>query len=393
MGVLPDYLGVKAFGVKMGVILEGDDIVEEVCKSVAQCYADGLIDDGDILCVKESVVARAQNNYVSKEEIAKDVREKLGLTKSSNLGILYPIASRNRFVPILEGLVKAVPKGKVTIHFSYPRDCVGNQIAPEYLHQLVGIDLNREKLAYADSNTIDFNHPSTGVNYLELYGKIAKTEGCTPDIFLSNDTFQLINHQVDGIVVSCIHDADEVLERIKEKFANSITLKDLCNNSESSAWSEWGLLGSNMHSDKELKLAPREASKVALKIQSKVKKRLGKTVEVIVFGDGAYMDPTTKIYELADPVCSFGCTDGLIKLRTGIKYKYFVGKLSSQGKKRQEIEEIIQQEKQKSRELDDMSMEGTTPRKLHDIVASLADLLTGSADAGTPLVVVKGLLK
>ena len=105
------------------------------------------------------------------------------------------------------------------------------------------------------------------------------------------------------------------------------------------------------------------------------------------------MDPTTKIYELADPVCSFCCTDGLIKLRTGIKYKYFVGKLSSLGMKKQEIEKVIEQEKQKTRELDDMSMEGTTPRKLHDIVASLADLLTGSADAGTPLVVVKGLLK
>jgi protein involved in polysaccharide export with SLBB domain len=148
-----------------------------------------------------------------------------------------------------------------------------------------------------------------------------------------------------------------------------------------------------MHSDKELKLAPREASKVAQKLQLKVKEQLGKTVEVIIFGDGAYMDPSTKIYELADPVCSFGCTKGLVKLRTGIKYKYFVGKLSSQGKTKKEIESIIEQEKQKTHELDDISMEGTTPRKLHDVVGSLADLLTGSADAGTPLVVVKSLLK
>ncbi|MFA7398751.1 MAG: coenzyme F420-0:L-glutamate ligase [Candidatus Bathyarchaeia archaeon] len=393
MGALPDYIGVTAFGVKMGVILEGDDIVEETYKSVAQCHADGLISDGDILCIKESVVARAQNNYVSKEEIAKDVREKLGLTESSNLGILYPIVSRNRFVPILEGLVKAVPKGKITIQFSYPRDCVGNQIAPENLHQTRGIDLNSEKIVYTDPNSCNFNHPSTGVNYLELYAKIAKAEGVTSEIYLSNDPYQLINHKVDGIIVSCIHDADEMLQKIKEKFENSITLKDICNNPRNLAWSEWGVLGSNMHSDKELKLAPREASKVAQKLQLKVKEQLGKTVEVIIFGDGAYMDPSTKIYELADPVCSFGCTKGLVKLRTGIKYKYFVGKLSSQGKTKKEIESIIEQEKQKTHELDDISMEGTTPRKLHDVVGSLADLLTGSADAGTPLVVVKSLLK
>jgi Fe-S cluster biosynthesis and repair protein YggX len=392
MGLLPDYIGVKAFGVKMGVILEGDDIVEEVFKVVSMCNSDGLIDDGDILCVKESIVARSQKNYVTKDEIAKEVREKLDLNESSNLGILFPIASRNRFVPLLEGLVRAVPKGKVTIQFSFPRDCVGNQIAPEDLDQLTGIDLNKEKINYTESAACEFNHPATGVNYLDLYRQIAKSEGCTPDIFLSNDSFQLIN-QVDGIVVACIHDADKVQGKIKQKFENSITLKDLCNNESKSAWSEWGLLGTNLHSEKKIKLAPREAYKVALQIQSIIKQGLKKDVEVIVYGDGAYMDPSTKIYELADPVCSFGCTDGLIMLRKGIKYKYFVGKLCSQGKNRQEIEKIIENEKQKTFEIHDMCMEGTTPRKMQDIAASLADLISGSADAGTPLVVIKGLLK
>ncbi len=393
MPKLPDYLGVKAFGVKMGVILSGDDIAEEVYKAVEKCHRDGLIDDGDILCVKESVVARAQNNYVSKEEIAEEIKEKLSLTESDTLGILYPIASRNRFVPLLEGLAKAVPNGKVTIQFSYPRDCVGNQIAPEGLDELLGIDLNKEELAYDKPEIRGFRHPATSVNYLELYGQIVKAEGCEPDIFLSNNSYQIIKHKVDGIIVSCIHESNKILEKIKKKFKNAITLQSICNDKNKHAWSEWGLLGTNMDSDEKVKLAPRESSEVSKRIQSRVMKGIGKKVEVIVYGDGAYMDPSTKIYELADPVCSFGCTEGLKRRRTGIKYKYFVGKLHSQGKQREEIEAIIKNEKQKTYKIDDISMEGTTPRKMEDIAASLADLVSGSADAGTPLVVVKDLLK
>ncbi len=391
MGKLPDYLGVKAYGVKMGVILAGDDIAEEVFKAVKQCDADGLIDDNDILCVKESVVARAQNNYVTKEEIAKEVREKLDLTESGNLGIIFPIASRNRFVPILEALAKAVPKGSVTIQFSYPRDCVGNQIAPEGLDEQ--LNLNKEEIPYDASETVVFYHPETGVNYLDLYAKIVNTEGGKPNIFLSNNPYKILDHNVDGVIVSCIHESDKVLEKIKKKFDNAISLKDICNDNKKSAWSEWGLLGTNMYSDKEIKLAPREAVEIAAKIQSKVLEGLGKKVEVIVYGDGAYMDPSTKIYELADPVCSFGCTDGLLIRRVGVKYKYLVGKLCSQGKLRAEIEKTIEYEKEKSYKIDDMCMEGTTPRRMQDIAASLADLISGSADAGTPLVVVKDLLK
>lgn len=393
MGILPDYLGVKSYGVKMGVILEGDDIVEEVYKAVKQCDADGLIDNNDIICVKESVVARAQNNYVTKEEVAHEVREKLGLTTSDNLGILFPISSRNRFVPILEALAKAVPQGKITIQFSYPRDCVGNQIAPDELDMQLGLDLNKDEIPCDTPEILTFSHPATGVNYLELYGQIVKTAGGEPDIFLSNNPYKILDHNVDALIVSCIHESNKVLEKIKKKFENAITLKDLCNDGKKSAWSEWGLLGTNMHCDKKIKLAPREASDVASKIQSKVLENIGKKVEVIVYGDGAYMDPSTKIYELADPVCSFGCTDGVLTRRVGIKYKYLVGKLCAQGKQRDEIDTIIQNEKEKSYKIDDMCMEGTTPRRMEDIAASLADLISGSADAGTPLVVVKDLLK
>jgi F420-0:gamma-glutamyl ligase len=392
MNRLPDYLGVNAFGVKMGVILSGDDIVEEVYKVVKKCYSDDLIDDGDILCIKESIVARAQNNYVSKEEIAQEAKEKLKLTKSDNLGILFPISSRNRFVPILEGLVKSVPKGKVTIQFSYPRDCVGNQIAPENLEELFGINLNKQEVLYDTPEKSNFCHPETGVNYLELYKQIIDSAGCKSEIFLSNNLYRIIDHDVDGIIVSCIHEDKKTLDKIKKKFKNSITLRDLCNDKTKNAWCEWGLLGTNMHSDEQVKLAPRESCKIANRIQEQVLKGLGKKVEVTIYGDGAYMDPSTKIYELADPVCSFGCTNGLKRRRTGIKYKYFVGKLHCQGKQREEIESIIEKEKQKTYKINDISMEGTTPRKMEDIVGSLADLISGSADAGTPLVIVKNML-
>ncbi len=388
MTKLPSYVGTRAFGIKMGVILPGDNIVEDVYKTVKKCDEDGLIDNGDILCVTESIVARAQNNYVSKEEIGEEVREKLGLTKSNNLGVLYPIASRNRFVPILEGLTKAVPKGKVSIQFSYPRDCVGNQIAPEDLHEKLRRNLQIKEINLDELKECNFCHPATGVDYPTIYEQIIKVEGAEADIFLSNNTFKIINHKPHGIIVSNIHERKKTLEKIQKSFYNSITLQQLFNDKNKSAWSEWGLLGSNMYSKKQLKLAPRESFKIAKEIQSKVKIGIGKDVEVTIYGDGAYKDPSTGIWELADPVCSFGHTDGLNTIRKGIKYKFFVGKLHTEGKKREDIERIIEKEKQKTYKIDDISMEGTTPRKNEDIVPSLADLISGSADFGTPLVIV-----
>lgn len=388
---IPQYIGSLAFGVKMGVILAGDDIVETIYNVVKMCDEDGLIDNGDILCVTESVVARAQNNYVTRIEIAEEVREKLNLTEKDNLGILYPIASRNRFVPILEGLAKAVHSGTVTIQFSFPRDCVGNQLVPEDFDRYLNKDLSDE-ISSDKLRKIKFYHPATGINYIELYNEIIEKEGAKPNIFLSNNPTRIVSYRPDGIIVSSIHEREKDLQKIKKKFENAITLKDLCNNTKKTAWSEWGLLGSNLHSDDFIKLAPRKSFEVAKAIQSKIWKRISKKLEVLIYGDGAYKDPSTGIYELADPVCSFGHTDGIITKRKGIKYKYFVGVLRSQGKSREEINKFIQMEKKKSFKIDDVSMEGTTPRKIEDIAASLADLVSGSADAGTPLVVIKNLI-
>ncbi len=392
MKKFPSYLGVKAFGVKIGAILPGDNIVEEVSKAVKKCHEDYLIDDGDIICVKESIVARAQDNFILKEDIGIEVREKLNLNESDTLGILFPIASRNRFIPLLEGFVTAVPKGKIVIQFSYPRDCVGNQIAPEELEEELGINLSKEELLADQLQKYDFRHPATGVNYLAAYEEIIKKANVEAEIFLSNNKFKILDHKPKGIIVSCIHERDSLTEKIKKFFENTITMQDLFNDSSKNAWSEWGLLGTNMYSDDKIKLPPRESFNVSKAIQKAIKDTTGKKVEVTIYGDGAYMDPSTGIYELADPVVSFGHSDGMNRKRVGIKYKFFVGTLHSQGKKRGEIEEIIDEQKQKTYEIDDISMEGTTPRKLEDIAGSLADLLSGSADAGTPLVIIKGLL-
>ncbi len=388
---IPNYIGPLAFGVKMGVILPGDDIIDSVYDAVKKCDADGLIDDGDILCVTESVVAKAQNNYVSKKEIAEEVKRKLNLTAKDNLGILYPIASRNRFVPILESLARAVPEGEITLQFSFPTDCVGNQLVPDTLDKQLNRNVSTDEIPFDELQRIRFYHPATGVDYVALYRKIIEKEGAKPNIFLSNDPRTITKYMPDGIIVSCIHNRRKILQQMKERFSNTIALDELHNEPANHAWSEWGLLGCNLHSAELIKLAPRESFKVARNIQAKIRDAIGKNMEVLVYGDGAYKDPSTGIYELADPVCSFGHTDGLITRRKGIKYKYFVGLLLSQGKNRKEIEQCIEKEKRKSYKIDDDSMEGTTPRKLEDIAASLADLVSGSADAGTPLVVIKNL--
>ncbi len=391
MKKFPSYLGVKAFGIKIGAILPGDNIVDEVSKTIKKCYEDNLIDDGDIICVKESIVARAQDNFILKEDIGTEVREKLNLTESDALGILFPIASRNRFIPLLEGFVTAVPKGKLIIQFSYPRDCVGNQIAPEELEEELGINLNKEELSAEQLEKYDFRHPATGVNYLAVYEEIIKNANLEADIFLSNNKYKILDHKPNGIIVSCIHERDAMAEKIKKIFKNTITMQDLFNDNNKNAWSEWGLLGTNMYSDDKIKLPPRESFNVSKAIQKAIKDATGKKVEVMIYGDGAYMDPSTGIYELADPVVSFGHSDGMNRKRVGIKYKFFVGTLHSQGKNRDNIEEIIDKEKQKMYEIDNISMEGTTPRKLEDIAGSLADLVSGSADAGTPIVIIKDL--
>lgn len=392
LGRLPDYIGVLAFGIKMGVIVPGCNLIDMVGEALAKCEQDGLLDDGDTVCITESIVARAQNNYITVNDIAVEIKNKLNLRSNSKIGILFPILSRNRFSLILKGIAQAVPEGEVVIQLSYPSDEVGNQILPYDYAEENGKE-------YSDIITVDeigenrFLHPITRVDYINLYKSIIEEAGGTAKIILSNDPTKITEFDLDGIVVANVHDRNKTLRKINNLHPNCITLQDICNNDKAASWSEWGLLGSNMSSGDKLKLAPREADQFAIKIQNLVREKLGKNIEVLVYGDGAYCDPSTRIYELADPQPAFGLTDGLRgKYREGVKYKYIVDKMLDEGIEVDAIEDSIESIKEQEFEKNGFETEGTTPRKTEDLIASLADLISGSADAGTPMILVKGFL-
>lgn len=393
MGRVPDYVGVSAFGIKMGVIIPGCNLVDMVIEAMVKCHEDGLLHDGDTICITESVVARAQNNYINVDDIAIELKEKLKLKPNSKLGVVFPILSRNRFALILKGLAQAVPQGEVVVQLSYPSDEVGNQILPYDYAEENGKE-------FSDIITVDeigndrFLHPITRVDYIKLYKSIIEEQGAKATIILSNDPIKVTDYNVDGIVVSNVHDRIRTLRKIRERHHNTITLQELCNNENNKAWSEWGLLGSNMSSGDKLKLAPREADQFAFHIQKLIREQLGTEVEVLIYGDGAYCDPSTKIYELADPQPAFGVTAGLKgKYREGLKYKYIVDKMLDEGIEVESIEDSMETIKGQEFGENSYETEGTTPRKTEDLIASLADLVSGSSDAGTPLILVKGFLK
>jgi F420-0:gamma-glutamyl ligase len=385
---MPDYVGPMAFGVKMGVILPGMDVVEKVFESLVKCSEDGLLAGGDVVCVTESVVARAQNNYVNLDRIAQEIREKLKLEEDSKLAVIFPIASRNRFSMIMKGIARAVPKGEVVVQLSFPTDEVGNVvIAPNY-----AANLGKDPITEADLIGHSFKHPLTGVDYINLYREVIASEGAKPTIILSNNPLQAIEYGPDGIIVADIHRRHKTLDQVTGWFENCITLDQICNEGE--IRSEWGLLGSNMSAGERLKLAPRDGQKVVEELQTQVKNKLGIDLEVMIYGDGAYLDPSSGIYELADPRAAFAATGGLDCFREGLKYKFLADQCFHDDQKNAaEIEVIMAERIRRDLPQDSLAKEGTTPRKMEDVLASLADLVSGSADAGTPVVIVKGFLR
>lgn len=389
MSRLPEYMGPLAVGLKMGVILPGMSIVEKVFEQLSRCNQDGFLHDGDIVCITESVVARAQNNYITTAHISLEIQSKLGLLADSKIAVIFPIASRNRFSMVLQGIAGAVPGGEVIIQLSYPWDEVGNQIAcPEYTSSL-----GKKLITLDDITGCDCKHPITGVDYIRLYHDIIKESGAKPTVILCNDPLRALDYRPDGVLVADIHTRHATRKAIEACHTNCITLDQICVEGEAS--SEWGLLGSNMSAAGKIKLAPRGCEKIVRELQRLVQDRLGVAIEVIIYGDGAYKDPTSGIYELADPCPAFAATDGLDCYREGIKYKYLADHyFYEHGKNATEIEEILVNKLREklSDDLpgDSIEKEGTTPRKLQDVLASLADLVSGSADAGTPVVLIKG---
>ncbi len=391
---IPDYVGASAFGLKIGVVLPGSDLQELIMECVREVNRDGLLADNDVLCVTESVVARSQNNYVTTAETASEIETKLQLGAGKKVGVLFPIASRNRFSLVMESIARAVPGGEVIVQLSFPRDEVGNQIVSEELADEINGSCGGCINAHELKNS--FAHPITGVDYVRLYKDIITENGARPVILMCNDPLKILDYNPDGVVVADIHTRKKHCELISSRLRKCITLQDIFNEDDGSgrSWSECGLLGSNMSSRNRLKLAPCGADNFALRLQEKVKAETGKKVEIIVNGDGAYKDPSSNIYELADPYPAFGATPGVKDaFREGVKYKYLVDVHHDKGKSEAEIEQMLEEESTAKRAQDHISAEGTTPRRMEDVLASLADLISGSADAGTPLVLIKGIYK
>lgn len=387
---LPDYIGPMAFGIKMGVVVPGTNLIEMIVSALSKVAKDSLLGDNDVVCVTESVVARAQNNFVSVDYVAQELRDKLRLKIDSKVGVVFPIASRNRFSLILEGIARAVPAGEVIVQMSFPSDEVGNQIVSDEI--MDKLDLSTDMIRAEELNGFPCFHPITQVNYLQMYREIIEAQGARATIFLSNDPGRILEFAPEGVISADIHSRKRTHSIISRKTDNCITLQDLCR--EGVSWSEWGLLGSNMSANKRLKLAPREAPVFARQLQAAILSVAGRSVEVLVYGDGAYKDPSTGIYELADPMPVFGMTDGFLnRFRGGVKYKYIADVCHSEGKSCEEIERHLAEKGPETLSFDDILTEGTTPRRIEDIIASLADLVSGSADAGTPVVVVKGILR
>ena len=225
---MPDYIGPMAFGVKMGVILPGMDIEEKVFESLVKCSEDGLLSGGDVVCVTESVVARAQNNYVTLDRIAQEISEKLKLKEDSKIAVIFPIASRNRFSMIMKGIARAVPKGEVVVQLSFPTDEVGNVVITPHF----AANLGKDPITEDDLKGHSFKHPLTGVDYINLYREIIASEGAVPTIILSNNPLQAIEYGPDGIIVADIHRRHKTLDQVTGWFENCITLDQICNEGE-----------------------------------------------------------------------------------------------------------------------------------------------------------------
>lgn len=507
---LPQSTGVAAIGLKTGLIIPNDDIA-----AITAEIAKPFVDDGDIICVTEAVVARSQNRYVSCTDLARDIKQKLNLKPHSTLAVVSPIASRNRFALVLKALAMATEGGHVIVQMSMPFDEVGNQIIDEEFattrirlkrtlkslreargntpqlnvlireiiaalklqevgYNIVGIrkitgtgiadltmltpegslavaevtfadlekavgkaigiqkdvpgaehafaitvDLGHHKIVKVDANAyrkgqiepeiydfgpqldsyhdpdavftdeidnLTFSHPITRLDYRYLYLDMIKAGGAKGEVIFTNNPLKVYDcGYIDGICISAVHER----EKLHELFASFgamvpvITLQDV-------GPEPWGVIGSNVSDFNKgvLKLLPEDADDTAERIKAEIRSTSGANVDVVIFGDGAYKDPDTGIYELADPYPAIGVSSGLrnAALRTGTKLKLQVDTLHNQGYSRDDIEEII---KSKAGTIATENL-GTTPRSITSIVASLADLIAGSADAGTPVVLVRG---
>ena len=384
-------VGTVSRGIRCPIIREGDDLAKIVVDSVIEAAeSEGYeIRNRDIVAMTESIVARAQGNYASVDAIAKDVRAKLG---GETVGVIFPILSRNRFAICLRGIARGAKK--IVLMLSYPSDEVGNE--------LVSLDkLDEAKInPYSDVLTLERyrqlfgenRHPFTLIDYVQYYSDLIKEEGCDVEVIFANDCRVILNYTKN--VLTCdIHSRARSKRLLLGAGAERVCgLDDILNAPvDGSGYQEkYGLLGSNKSTEGMVKLFPRECTGLVKEIQAKFAERTGKTVEVMVYGDGAFKDPVGKIWELADPVVSPAYTSGLEGTPNELKLKYLADNdfadLSGE-----ELKAAIEKRiREKGNLAGSMASQGTTPRRLTDLIGSLCDLTSGSGDKGTPIIHIQG---
>lgn len=384
-------VGTISRGIRCPIIREGDDISSVVVNSVLEAAeSEGYeIRDRDIVAVTESVVARSQGNYASVEAISKDVKAKLG---SDTIGVIFPILSRNRFAICLRGISMAAKK--IVLMLSFPRDEVGNQLLTEDQLDEAGIDPYSKVMSLEEYRELfgENKHPFTGVDYLAYYGEVIEAAGAEVEIVLANHATEILNY-TDKVINCYIHTRKRTRRILKDAGATVLGMDEILNAPVDGSGfnSKYGLLGSNKSTEDSVKLFPESCEDVVLGIQKSILDKTGKCVEVLVYGDGAFKDPVGKIWELADPVVSPAYTPGLEGTPNELKLKY----LADNDFKELSGEELREAISARIKEKDDnlvgkMETEGTTPRRLTDLIGSLCDLTSGSGDKGTPVVHIQG---
>ena len=384
--------GTVVRGVRAPIIREGDDLAAIVADTVVSALAAEHIPIGekDVVAVTEAVVARAQGNYATVDQIAADVRARLG---GETIGVVFPILSRNRFSILLRGFARGAKK--IVLLLSYPSDEVGNHLVSQELLDKAGVDPYRDTLTKEQFREKfgTILHPFTGVDYIDFYTSLIEAEGAQCQVLLSNDPTAILAHAKD--VLTCdIHTRQRTKAILRDAGADRVVGMDdiLSAPVDGSGFNpDYGLLGSNKATEERVKLFPRDCRAFALAVQENIRRATGKTVEAMVYGDGAFKDPVGKIWELADPVVSPGFTDGLVGQPNEVKLKYLADNNFAHltgDALREAIKEYI---RQKDDDLTGrMESQGTTPRRLTDLIGSLCDLTSGSGDKGTPIVYIQG---
>ncbi len=385
--------GTVSMGLRAPIIRQGDDMVEIVTGCILEAMKeDGLVPrDRDIVAMTEAIVARSQGNYASVDDIAADVRAKLG---GETVGVMFPILSRNRFAICLRGIAKGCKK--IVLMLSYPSDEVGNHLIDWDLMDEKGVDPYKDVLSEEKYRELFgyLKHPFTGVDYVEYYSQLIREMGCECEVIFANNPRAILDYTKN--VLTCdIHTRARTKRILKAGGAERVLgLDEIMTESVNGSGynARYGLLGSNKSTEDTVKLFPRECQDLVEDIQAKLLELTGKHIEVMVYGDGAFKDPVGKIWELADPVVSPAYTAGLEGTPNELKLKYLADNdfAGLSGKALQDAIKLKIQQKDGSSLVGNMAAQGTTPRRLTDLIGSLCDLTSGSGDKGTPIVYIQG---